>query len=85
MTAIRDQLKSILVASRDSVGINQREDYNSFNNLLCQQTLSLLTLTTYFMAAHPSVMKKMREEVLENLGPNGFPTIEDIKTLKYSM
>jgi len=37
------------------------------------------------MATHPNVMKRMREEVLENLGPHRLPTIEDIKTLKYSM
>lgn len=85
MSIIRDQLKNILVASRDSVGTNQWKDHNSFNNVLCQQTSSLLTLTTYLMATHPNVMKRMREEVLENLGPHRFPTIEDIKTLKYSM
>jgi hypothetical protein len=37
------------------------------------------------MATHPSVMKRMREGVPENLGPNGLPAIEDIKTLKYGM
>ena len=35
VAVIRDQLKNILFASRDSVGINQRGDHNNFNNLLC--------------------------------------------------
>jgi cytochrome P450 len=32
---------------------------------------------------HPDVLKKAREEVLEVLGPDGAPTIENMRGLKY--
>lgn len=37
------------------------------------------------MAMHPDVAKKLRAEVLEHCGPDGAPTFETVKKMKYSM
>jgi hypothetical protein len=37
----------------------------------------------YFFAEHPDVLKKAREEILEALGPEGTPTVENMRGLKY--
>lgn len=36
------------------------------------------------MAMHPDVAKRLRAEVLEHCGPDGAPTFETIKNMKYS-
>ncbi|KAF7791588.1 hypothetical protein EIP86_002605 [Pleurotus ostreatoroseus] len=46
-------------------------------------TACLLTFTTYFMAMHPEVARRMRAEVLEHCGRTGRPTAEHIKSLRY--
>ncbi|KAN0078302.1 Cytochrome P450 [Tylopilus felleus] len=45
-------------------------------------TACLLTYVTYFLALHPNVARKLREEVLDVCG-YGTPTYETIKKLKY--
>ncbi|KAI9570041.1 cytochrome P450 monooxygenase CYP63 [Boletus coccyginus] len=45
-------------------------------------TACLLTYVTYFLALHPNVARKLREEVLEVCGYNT-PTYETIKKLRY--
>ncbi|KAH7886740.1 cytochrome P450 monooxygenase CYP63 [Phlebopus sp. FC_14] len=45
-------------------------------------TACLLTYVTYFLALHPGVARKLREEVIEVCG-NSVPTYEHIKRLKY--
>ena len=47
------------------------------------QTACLLTYITYFLALHPNVARKLREEVLDVCGYST-PTYETIKNLKYS-
>lgn len=42
-----------------------------------------MTYVTYFLALHPNVTRKLREEVLDVCG-YGTPTYETIKKLKYS-
>lgn len=37
----------------------------------------------YSFALHPDVLKKAREEVLDVLGPEGAPTVENMRGLKY--
>ena len=32
---------------------------------------------------HPEILARVREEVIEALGPDGTPTLEDIRKLKY--
>ncbi|KIK94607.1 hypothetical protein PAXRUDRAFT_438124 [Paxillus rubicundulus Ve08.2h10] len=45
-------------------------------------TACLLTYVTYFLALHPEIAKKVRDEVLNVCG-HGSPTYENIKKLKY--
>lgn len=47
------------------------------------QTTALLSHTVYFLAIHPDVLKKAREEILDALGPEGAPTVEKMRGLKY--
>ena len=32
---------------------------------------------------HPEILARVREEVIESLGSDGTPTLEDIRKLKY--
>lgn len=48
------------------------------------QTACLLTYVTYFMAMHPEVTKRMREEVLRTHGSHQVPTYDSVHNLKYS-
>ncbi|KAM6499413.1 cytochrome P450 monooxygenase CYP63 [Amanita muscaria] len=63
LVLIRDQLLSMLLASRDT-------------------TSATLTFITYFMATHPDVAEKMRNEVLSicRVDP---PTYEQMRQMKY--
>ena len=47
------------------------------------QTTALLSHVIYFFALHPDVLKKAREEILEVLGPEAAPTVENMRGLKY--
>jgi len=46
-------------------------------------TAALLTFTTYLLALHPAVFKTLREEVIKVCGPDGQPTYESVRELKY--
>ncbi|KAH9963632.1 cytochrome P450 monooxygenase CYP63 [Russula dissimulans] len=46
-------------------------------------TSSLLTFVIYFLALHPNVCHRLREEVLDTFGPNGAPTYQHLKTMGY--
>jgi hypothetical protein len=35
------------------------------------------------LAEHPHVFAKLREEIMDKLGPNKRPTFEDMKDMKY--
>jgi cytochrome P450 len=48
-------------------------------------TAVLLSFTVYLLAMHPDVMKKLREEILEQVGIDAAPTVENIRELKYRM
>ena len=37
----------------------------------------------YFLALHPDVCHRLREEVLETFGTTGAPTYADLKTMGY--
>ena len=47
------------------------------------QTTALISHTIYFFAIHPDVLRKAREEILDVLGPEGAPTVEKMRGLKY--
>ncbi|KAF8340601.1 cytochrome P450 [Cantharellus anzutake] len=46
-------------------------------------TASLLTFMCYFLAIHPEVLKRLREEILTLVAPGESPSYEDIRSLKY--
>lgn len=37
----------------------------------------------YCLAMHPDVMKRLREEILSVIGPNRYPTYDDLRGMKY--
>jgi cytochrome P450 len=43
----------------------------------------MLTIATYFLSQYPDVMRRLREEVLEKVGPNRRPDYDDIRDMKY--
>ncbi|KAH8833724.1 cytochrome P450 monooxygenase pc-1 [Flagelloscypha sp. PMI_526] len=46
-------------------------------------TASTLTFIVHFLAKYPEVMRRLRCEVLEKVGPSRLPTFEDIKDMPY--
>lgn len=42
-----------------------------------------LTFIVYFLSLHPHVMSRLREEILNKVGPTRRPTFEDTKEMKY--
>lgn len=46
-------------------------------------TAATLTFVTYFLTMYPSVFTRLRNEVLEHVGPSRRPTYDDIKEMKY--
>lgn len=46
-------------------------------------TSSLLTFSLYMLIEHPEVEQRLRQEILEKVGPERNPTSEDIRALKY--
>ena len=47
------------------------------------QTATTLTFAVYLLAMHPEVLKRLRAEVLEKVGPKQKPTYADIKEMRY--
>ncbi|KAF8498338.1 cytochrome P450 [Gautieria morchelliformis] len=46
-------------------------------------TAGLLTFVTYCLAMHPDVLARLREEVLNTVGPTRAPTFDDVRGMKY--
>ncbi len=46
-------------------------------------TACTLTFSVYALAEHPSVLARLRKEVLDVVGPTRRPTYEDIREMKY--
>ncbi|KAJ3576023.1 hypothetical protein NP233_g712 [Leucocoprinus birnbaumii] len=46
-------------------------------------TSSLLTFSLYMLIEHPEVEQRLRKEILEKVGSERSPTIEDIRDLRY--
>jgi len=46
-------------------------------------TASTLTFTVYMLAEHPEVLRRLRQEILEKIGPQRRPTYDDIKNMKF--
>ncbi|KAI8345388.1 cytochrome P450 [Mortierella sp. GBAus27b] len=46
-------------------------------------TASLLSWTMWYLCRHPDVVEKLKQEILDVVGPTAAPGYEDIKKLKY--
>ena len=46
-------------------------------------TAATLTFVVYFLSQYPYVMERLRQEILEVVGPSRSPTFEDIRDMKY--
>ncbi len=46
-------------------------------------TASTLTFVVYFVAMYPYIFARLRDEVLEQIGPRRRPTYDDIKEMKF--
>jgi cytochrome P450 len=51
--------------------------------LLFCQTASTLTFVVYMLAEHPHVLARLREEILQKVGPYKRPEHDDLKEMKY--
>lgn len=43
----------------------------------------MLTMVIYFLSQHPEVLHRLRQEILDTVGPNSQPTYDDIRGMKY--
>nr|BAL05110.1 cytochrome P450 [Phanerodontia chrysosporium] len=46
-------------------------------------TAGTLTSAVYFLSQYPEVLRRLREEILEKVGPTRRPTYDDIREMKY--
>ena len=46
-------------------------------------TASTLTFIVYLLAMHPRVLTRLRQEVLDKVGPTGIPNQNDIRDMRY--
>ncbi|KAI0693151.1 cytochrome P450 [Cytidiella melzeri] len=46
-------------------------------------TAAMLTMVVYFLSQYPDVMRRLREEVLEKVGPSRRPDYDDVRAMKY--
>lgn len=58
----------------------QAENHN-YSHLI--QTATTLTFATYLLAMYPESTVRLRNEILEKVGPTRCPTYEDIREMKY--
>jgi cytochrome P450 len=86
---LRDAIMNLLVAGRDTVSyclLTCMEVYllnNSLSFFAFGQTASTLTFVIYMLAEHPHVLARLREEVLQKVGPSKRPEYDDLKEMKY--
>ncbi|KAG8889049.1 hypothetical protein FRB98_005946 [Tulasnella sp. 332] len=77
-----DNLLSFLV-SRTS---DRKEIQDELLNIFIagrDTTASNLTFVVYLLATHPSVLARLRQEVLDSVGATARPTFDNIKDMKY--
>lgn len=47
------------------------------------QTASLLTFSVYVLTRHPDIEMRLRQEILEKVGPHQRPTYETMREMRY--
>ncbi|KAG0136756.1 cytochrome P450 [Tuber indicum] len=70
---LRDQLVAVLLAARVIICLFAPND----------TIAATLSWSLYEIARQPEIVRKLRMEILERLGPNGKPTYTDLKEMKY--
>ncbi|KAH6916347.1 cytochrome P450 [Coprinopsis sp. MPI-PUGE-AT-0042] len=78
---LRDETLNILLAGRDTVWPDSQPLASTVADHLL--VLSCPHFRAYFLAMRPEVMKKLREEILSQVGPSKAPTYDDVRTMKY--
>ncbi|GJE84227.1 cytochrome P450 [Phanerochaete sordida] len=46
-------------------------------------TAGTLTFVIYFLSQHPDVLRRLRQEIIDTVGPTNRPSYDDIKQMKY--
>lgn len=82
MNIIRDEILNVLIAGRDTVRLHYPPPPEYSTNLP-QQTASTLTFVVFLLSLHPEVFQRLRNEILEVVGPTELPTYEKIRDMKY--
>jgi len=82
MNIIRDEILNVLIAGRDAVRLRDPStpDYTTKPH---PQIASTLTFVVFLLSLHPEVFQRLRDEVLEMVGPTEQPTYEKIRDMKY--
>ena len=70
-----------MFAGRDTVRLGAMELKLHIDAHL--QTTGSLTLVFYFLSMYPEILGRLREEIMEQVGPTRMPTYDDVKDLKY--
>lgn len=47
------------------------------------QTAATLTFVVFLLSLHPEVLQRLRDEILEVVGPTERPTYEHVREMKY--
>lgn len=82
---LRDGIMSLLVAGRDTVSFMCLKCVllGKWLYLTALQTASTLTFAIYMLSQHPEVLKKLRQEILDRVGPHNRPTYDNFRDMKY--
>ena len=72
-----------MLAGRDSVRIILNRLFSVHISPERDQTAALVTFTVTMLAENPHVFVRLRNEVLNTLGPRGKVTAENLKVMKY--
>ncbi|KAG9046265.1 hypothetical protein FS837_004762 [Tulasnella sp. UAMH 9824] len=86
LVLIKDQLRNILLAARDTVSITNAVFSNSIScdmYTLGLKTAQLLSFTCYCLALKPEILDRLRQEILSAYGDSTIPTYDDLKKQKY--
>ena len=72
----------MLIAGRDAVRLHDSPP-PEYGTKLPPQTASTLTFVVFLLSLHPEVFQRLRDEILEVVGPTERPTYEKIRDMKY--
>lgn len=72
-----------MIAGRDTVRSTFPMDQSLADETTFPQTASTLTFMLYMLSQKPQVLKRLRQEILDHIGPSARPTHEDLRNLKY--